>query len=284
MCPNAIDITAIKPDCPWFDLLDIFDLTTISLAENLTLNVEFLLNNFLEIFNNNHRLMTAKGYPIKFVSQENLPAGEAYESFIAKTGSIPTRNNYHDFFNGLIWLNFPQTKLTFNALHAKDISEHGVTATRTSLRNALTLFDENGGVVVSSDYSLLQALQQFNWQDALYHTRGLWQADTPQAAFFPVGHALLEKLMTPRKNITSHTLLLHVAPCWFEQSLSEQRHKLDNFVAQLFAKTCVDSKIFQPLPVMGLPTYTTNNQLADFYHDKTVFRAPRAFLAPIFDY
>ena len=38
---------------------------------------------------------------LKFVSQDALPEGEAYESFIATTGNIPTRDNLHDLFNGL---------------------------------------------------------------------------------------------------------------------------------------------------------------------------------------
>ena len=36
-----------------------------------------------------------------FVRQDELPRGEAYESFIARTGRVPTRDNLHDFFNGL---------------------------------------------------------------------------------------------------------------------------------------------------------------------------------------
>ena len=41
------------------------------------------------------------GGPLRFVRQDELPRGEAYESFIARTGRVPTRDNLHDFFNGL---------------------------------------------------------------------------------------------------------------------------------------------------------------------------------------
>ena len=36
-----------------------------------------------------------------FVSQQDLPSDTAYEFFIFKHKRIPTRNNAHDFFNGL---------------------------------------------------------------------------------------------------------------------------------------------------------------------------------------
>ena len=37
---------------------------------------------------------------VRFVAQTELPAGEAYEAFIARTGCVPTRDNLHDLFNG----------------------------------------------------------------------------------------------------------------------------------------------------------------------------------------
>ena len=46
----------------------------------------------------------------RFVPQPGLPEGEAYESFIARTDSVPTRDKLHDLFNGLCWLRFPETK------------------------------------------------------------------------------------------------------------------------------------------------------------------------------
>ena len=37
-----------------------------------------------------------------FVPQSNLPPGTAYEQFIFDTHRVPTRDNLHDFFNGLV--------------------------------------------------------------------------------------------------------------------------------------------------------------------------------------
>ena len=51
-----------------------------------------------------------QSHTLRFVSQNALPAGEAYESFIGTTGNIPTRDNLHDLFNGSNWLTYPNTK------------------------------------------------------------------------------------------------------------------------------------------------------------------------------
>ena len=42
--------------------------------------------------------------PLRFVDQDELPAGTAYEAFIARTGRVPTRNNMHDLYNGMALL------------------------------------------------------------------------------------------------------------------------------------------------------------------------------------
>lgn len=241
---------------------------------------------------NARRIANFEKLPIRFVEQACLPEGEAYESFIAKTGKIPTRDNHHDLLNGLIWLNFPQAKAVFNELHAKDILRHGIHNARTALRNALTVFDENGGIVVSSDKLLLEQLQAFKWQAALVTHRTNWLAQHRTIAFFPFGHALLEKLLNPRKNITSHTLLILVEEGWFAQSIDSQKNQLDTAIAKLFRELAMpdladnavklSSKSFQPLPVMGIPGYSADNVIPAFYQDEAVFRRPRAFSAPIF--
>ena len=258
----------------------------ISIVENLNA----CLDGFEDV--NASRIANFEKLPIRFVEQACLPEGEAYESFIANTGKIPTRDNHHDLLNGLIWLNFPQAKAVLNELHAKDILRHGIHNARTALRNALTVFDENGGIVVSSDRLLLEQLQAFKWQAALVTHRANWLAQHRTIAFFPFGHALLEKLLNPRKNITSHTLLILVDEDWFAQSIASQRNQLDTAIANMFRQLAMpdlagnavklSSKSFQPLPVMGIPGYSADNVIPAFYQDEAVFRHPRAFSAPIF--
>lgn len=256
----------INWQAPWYQTLAIPPLG----AENFT-QVKDWLNASLvtPIFN-------YRSHAIHFVSQDDLPPNTAYETFIAQTGNVPTRDNFHDLLGGMIWLNFPKTKAVFNQLHQQNIEQVGVQSQRSLIRNILTLFDENGGVVVSSDRSLLQDLQTFDWQTALWEKRNNWQSQLTQ--FFPVGHALLEKLITPRPNITAHVILLTAEQTWFEQSIDQQRQGLDNFLSQFFIKlasqTQLNSKMFQPLPVMGIPDFC-EQQFATFYQDTTIFREPR---------
>ena len=96
-------------------------------------------------------LTLGTGGAVEFVSQGELPTDIAYEAFIYSHKRVPTRDNLHDFFNGLCWLRFPKTKSRLNFLQAQEITSQGVGSTRGPLRDALTLFDENVFLLQSSD-------------------------------------------------------------------------------------------------------------------------------------
>ena len=55
-------------------------------------------------------LQAANGVPVSFVPQSALPSDQAYEQFIFNTGTVPTRDNLHDFFNGLCSCTFLKPK------------------------------------------------------------------------------------------------------------------------------------------------------------------------------
>ena len=76
----------------------------------------------------------AKPGLVQFAPQEQLPPDEAYEAFIWRTGTVPTRDNLHDFFNGLVWLAFPETKRRLNELQAAEIARRGIASTRGRTR------------------------------------------------------------------------------------------------------------------------------------------------------
>lgn len=289
--PDIISTSHVES--PWYQNLDVKQLVDTANHQG-NMSIAAILNTSLDkrLAIQQSPICNRQNFPIQFVAQDCLPNDEAYESFIAKTGQIPTRDNYHDLLNGLIWLNFPKAKAVFNQLHAHDIARQVTYTSRTPLRNALTLFDENGGVVVSSNATILQDLQNFAWSAAFVARRQQWLGNSRCAAFFPFGHALLEKLIRPRKNITSHTLLILVNEDWFAQSIELQRAQLDIKVAAIFqqvmddgatdALLTISSKNFQPIPVMGIPGFCEQNEQADFYQDPSVFRLPRAIKAPIF--
>ena len=67
--------------------------------------------------------------PVRFVAQAELPAGEAYEAYIARTQTVPTRDHVHDLLNGVCWLRFPATKRRLNHWQGEQIAQQGVGAT-----------------------------------------------------------------------------------------------------------------------------------------------------------
>ncbi|MDP1953642.1 MAG: DUF3025 domain-containing protein [Polaromonas sp.] len=198
----------------------------------------------------------------RFVPQSALPPGHAYEQFISETGAVPTRNNLHDFFNGLCWLRFPETKKKLNQLQAAEIASAGVTPLRGPVRDALTVFDENAAFL-QAPQPLWDALLARDWLRLFVDLRPLWQ----QAQLVLFGHALLEKLLDPRKTITAHV--------YRAQPAMNSIAKLDAWVAQDLSAGKLAGKPFTPLPVLGVPGWCAENENFSFYDDSSVFR-PRS--------
>ena len=203
----------------------------------------------------------------RFVEQQELPAGMAYESFVHEQQCIPTRSNLHDFFNGLIWLHWPRVKLQLNRLQAQAIARQTPAAPRGALRDAITVLDENGALLLAPA-ALLQALQQRDWHGLLVQQRAEWK----QARLIPIGHALLEKLVQPRKAITAHLLCLPTPV-----AASSELARLDVQLAGAWQlePAFLEQKPFCPLPVLGVPGWWAENENVCFYDDPLVFRAPR---------
>ncbi|MGJ7511959.1 DUF3025 domain-containing protein [Variovorax sp. GT1P44] len=199
--------------------------------------------------------------PLRFVPADSAPPGEAYEAFIFRTACVPTRDNLHDLFNGLVWLHFPQAKRRLNALQAAEIARSGIGATRGPLRDALTLFDENGAVL-DAPPALWDALLARDWQRLFVDQRALWR----EARLLVFGHALLEKLRTPRKPATAHVL---IAP-----HAGRSIAGTDADIASALDPAHLARKPFTPLPVLGVPGWWAPNEAPDFYDDARVFRAP----------
>lgn len=201
--------------------------------------------------------------PRRFVAQSALPEGMAYEQFIADAACVPTRDGLHDFFNGLCWMRFPQAKARLNALQAAQIAADGVQRVRGPARDALTLVDENVAILQAPD-ALWQALCEKNWAHAFGPLRPLWHSS--RLVLF--GHALLEKLVAPRKPITAH--VLRATP----QDASLEA--LDAWLADYFRSDTLAAKPFAHLPVLGVPGWWPANEDPGFYDDAAVFRPPRA--------
>ena len=216
------------------------------------------------------------GLPIVFVPQEALPEGRAYEEFISATGQVPTRANLHDFFNGLVWQTFPLTKRELNALQAAQIAAlGGAGKARGPARDAATIFDENAALLVvrasSEGRELVDELRAHCWESVLFEKRGLFGAD---AQLWLFGHALMEKLVSPRKAITAHTRIVFADDAYFELDTAGRRAWLDASVSATLRDEGLTTASFTPLPVLGVPGWWPG-QDRDFYLDATVFRPKR---------
>ncbi len=200
--------------------------------------------------------------PKLFIPQVELPAGVAYEEHIFATGCVPTRDGLHDFFNGLVWMHFPRTKVRLNALQAAQIASSGIQPVRGPARDALTLFDENVALLQAPD-ALWEALAAKDWTALFVTLRPLW-AETQLILF---GHALTEKLVSPRKPITAHVFRV--------QEPSREIAAIDAWLAAELSAELLATKPFAHLPVLGVPGWWAGNEDARFYTDSSVFRAPR---------
>ena len=207
-------------------------------------------------------LADAQALPWRFVPQHDLPEGMAYEQFIFETRCIPTRDNLHDFFNGLIWLHYPATKRRLNDLQARAIAAQGVGAVRGPLRDAVTVFDENGAVLLAPQ-PLHEALAARQWRRLCVELRPLWR----QARLLVLGHALLEKLVSPRKSITAHV--------YQAQAAIKNEAMVDQALARDLSAPWLAAKPFNPLPILGVPGWWPENENFCFYDDSLVFRSAR---------
>lgn len=243
-----------------------------------------MTNEPLSVVTNTANFTSGRGQVLKFVAQEDLPEGMAYETFIANSGGVPTRDNLHDLFNGSIWLTFPQSKALLNRYQAQAIDEAGISGSRGPLRDTITVFDENGAVLVTTQPAIGEALANFDWQNCLVLPRELW--DTPmqprptaQASVYIFGHALLEQLIEPRKPLCAHTLILTVSPTFFSLPMPQRMAQLDKILAlkleEILQSEAVTPRVFSPLPILGVPYYWPDNADPDFYDDSFVFRSGR---------
>ena len=210
-------------------------------------------------------LNAAAPAPVQFVPQSALPPGEAYEHFIFHTRQCPSRDNLHDFFNGLCWHHFPHTKARLNQLQAAEIAAAGVRPLRGPVRDALTVFDENAAFLIAPP-ALWEALRAQDWQRLFVTLRPLWA----QAHLVLFGHALLEKLVYPRKPITAHIYrALPAIKLGVDSAIN-----LDAWLAAVLSPEHLATKPFTPLPLLGVTGWWPANENAGFYDDPQVFRRP----------
>ncbi len=229
-----------------------------------------------------------------FVCQDSMPADSRYyEQIIFEEHTIPTRKgSWHDFFNGIIWLQFPRTKTYLNCLHISEIKTKGLNP-RTKVRNHITHFDECGVVLFIKGSSLLAQLQQLfevqAWTSIFCELREEWNSN-----IFPVvfGHANLEMMLDPFIGLTGKVLLIQIedVPDLHDIKPAGETSDKNQLNITLFEPQVLDAlllqhieqnqtffalKPFYPLPLLGVPSWHFEEQDAEFYANTNYFMPKR---------
>lgn len=209
----------------------------------------------------------SSGKLIRFVPPSDSSASAMhYETHIAATGEVPTRENWHDLFNALQWLGFPQMKATINARHAEFLRTRGAgeARSRSVPRDVLTMVDESGVLVASEDESLLELIRQFRWCELFVDRREQVKEDM---CFVLVGHGLMEKAMAPFIGLTGKAILLNLSA----------GADLDAAAAEWLRDDANLSSAHQlaPLPLLGIPGWDARSEDPAFYLDTSYFRPGR---------
>ncbi|HSG23505.1 MAG TPA: DUF3025 domain-containing protein [Azonexus sp.] len=216
-------------------------------------------------------IQAENGQIIRFVPPQ--PDGLAYECRIWETGEVETRlDNWHDFFNALVWLTFTQTKIAVSSSHVRAMTPPG--EARGTTRDALTHFDECGIVVLSSKPELLDLLRDFEWRKLFVEHR----AEVKSAMRFIIfGHATYEQLLKPFRGLTAKAVLYEVSEDWLTKPFAEQITAVDvRLAADLASGRYQRPRDFQPLPLLGIPGVTPENEDPAYYDDTYQFRPGRS--------
>ena len=195
-----------------------------------------------------------------------------YESRIYLTGQVQTRaKNWHDFFNALVWNIFPRAKSALNQLHyqAHLLESVNKIKQRSALRDAATLFDESGVIVVSSEKTLIQLLNDFEWKELFWQQR---KAVLSSMRFFVFGHGLYEKALNPYVGMTGKGIIINVKAAFFAQTLLNQLQSIDSILESFLLQTLTSNSDLTPVPLLGYPGWIEDNNKEIYYENKKYFR------------
>jgi hypothetical protein len=217
--------------------------------------------------------------PVRFVAQtrELLADGLHYERRIAESGVVATRErNWHDLFNALVWLRFPDLKRALNARQVAEIARMGPKR-RSRAQYALTHFDEAGVVVGLRDPSLLALWDAHDWHGLFWRQRAAWRDGRIEIAVF--GHALLEHALSPHRLLVGKALVVALA----------RDVSIDAAVGAC-ATNIHDGHLLRdplelrPLPLSGIPGWHPDGEAEAFHRTAPCYqplRAGRSYPAPL---
>ena len=220
-------------------------------------------------------VVAGSGRPLRFVPP---PADdEGYEARIFRSGEVATRANHrHDLFNALVWLEFPRAKAALNRRHHAELSAGAAAGRRGTVRDALTQFDECGVVVAGTGPDLWRALRAHRWREVFVARRAELLRTT---RFLVFGHASHDLLGAPFVGLCGKALFVEVDAAWLDSPASSARAAIDGSLAARFEAGGIAPRDWQPLPLLGIPGATADNEDPAYYHDARQFRPPRTMRA-----
>jgi DUF3025 family protein len=233
-----------------------------------------LLNALAE--DHGRRILNTQGMRVRFVPQapKSKSFVAAFEPRAYLKGEVRVRAfDWHDLFNALVWMTFPTAKAVINARHYESMVAAG-RGNRPPQRDALTLFDEDGVVVVSTDAGLLELVRGFRWKELFWQRRDAVKARMRFAVF---GHALFSKALRPFVGLTGNAVLLQVSGTLLESAKAARLAELDRLLAIRIwnrDRFCHGREL-SPLPVLGVPGWWSANEREEFYDDTAYFRPGR---------
>ena len=212
------------------------------------------LNKNFDFYNNNNQKLI-------FSQQDNslLNPEMGYEERIYEKGIIATRkNNWHDFFNAMVWHNFPQIKIAINATHHQELNKQ-IDSNRSRKRDLLTLFDECG-VIILANKEHQDMIRLHCWKELFIENKHAWLNGEIKILTF--GHAMFEKYLNPYIGMTAQALLF-----------DNTQNNMDEFISQEIIKQqlLLSKSELSPLPLLGIPQWHSN-QDHEFYANKNYFR------------
>jgi hypothetical protein len=224
----------------------------------------------------NPPVRNAGGMPLRLVphGRRSRAFEDGYEARLYLKSELQVREgDWHDLFNVLVWLAFPLAKAALNARHYSALKSQ-TTPNRGPVQDALTLFDEGGVIVASSDKELLACVQGWRWKELFWGHRVRLAA---RMRFYLFGHALYEKALHPFIGVTGRGVLVDAGPEMLQATLVEQLAAFDSRVAAHISapETFAATRELAVVPVLGVPGWCGGNERESFYDDTGYFRAGR---------
>lgn len=203
--------------------------------------------------------------PVRFCAEPTQGALD-YERRIVHDKRVHTRiHTWHDRLNAAMWILWPQTKLGISKAHLEAAQLQTAPGTRNRRRDALTLLDEVGVVIVADPET--EALHRSHaWTPLFWQQRERWfQSIIPLF----IGHGLAEQCLSPYIGLTGKALYLHLCT----QDLPQVDEKLAGHLADP-ERLCTPRELL-PFPLLGTPGWHPDNDNPDFYRNQRYFR-PRS--------